>query len=270
MQEQPDKPFDSPRDGGIGVLLVISAILWPWMVRYVALNPFDSEGWRSGLLFGTVPTIAFTLVLTALLLRTRHWRAALWWVLLLPLTAIPGAIFGRSFEHLDLGFALNLAAAGAFGAAVALAVYGIVARGPHPSPGALIPVRRVIDLVCLFTVVVALSSYYVFGTLELEHRSYMRSRVSELILAASSAKTGLSEGMQTYGTWSADWMNAITITPRGLVAGASIGAEGRITVYGTAPTSFATITLTPSVTTDNKLVWSCTGTPAKYMPASCR
>ena len=49
----------------------------------------------------------------------------------------------------------------------------------------------------------------------------VRARVSELILAASSAKTGLSEGMQTTGSWSANWMSSITISSTGLIASAT-------------------------------------------------
>lgn len=91
-----------------------------------------------------------------------------------------------------------------------------------------------------------------------EPRRPVRSYVSELILATSSAKTALSEGMRSYGTWSPSWVSAITINAGGMV------------VSGTAPTSFSVVTMIPTVTTDNRLVWTCTGTPAKYMPASCR
>ena len=98
----------------------------------------------------------------------------------------------------------------------------------------------------------------------------VRARVSELILAASSAKTALSEGMQTTGSWSAVWMSSITISSTGMIANATISTAGQIIVSGTAPTSSSVVTMTPSTTTDNKLIWSCTGTPSKYMPASCR
>ena len=98
----------------------------------------------------------------------------------------------------------------------------------------------------------------------------VRARVSDLILAASSAKTALSEGMQTTGSWTAIWMSSITISATGMISGATIGSAGQIIVSGTAPTSSSVVTMTPSTTTDNKLIWSCTGTPSKYMPASCR
>ena len=98
----------------------------------------------------------------------------------------------------------------------------------------------------------------------------VRARVSELILAGSSAKTGLSEGIQTYGSWAASWTSAITISSTGMISTATVSTSGVITVTGTGPTSGSIVTMTPSITTDNKLVWSCTGTPAKYMPASCR
>ena len=98
----------------------------------------------------------------------------------------------------------------------------------------------------------------------------VRARVSELVLAAASAKTGLSEGMQTTGSWSQSWMSSITISSTGLIAGATISNSGQIIVSGTVTTSSSVVTLTPNTTTDNKLVWTCTGTPSKYMPASCR
>ena len=98
----------------------------------------------------------------------------------------------------------------------------------------------------------------------------VRARVSELILAASSAKTALSEGMQTTGSWSAVWMSSITISATGMITSATISTVGMIIVSGTAPTSGSIVTMTPQTTTDNKLIWSCTGTPSKYMPASCR
>ena len=98
----------------------------------------------------------------------------------------------------------------------------------------------------------------------------VRARVSELILAGSSAKTGLSEGIQTYGSWAASWTSAITISSTGMISTATVSSSGVITVTGTAPTSGSIVTMTPTITTDNKLTWSCTGTPAKYMPASCR
>ena len=98
----------------------------------------------------------------------------------------------------------------------------------------------------------------------------VRARVSELVLAASSAKTALSEGMQTTGSWAQSWMSSITISSTGLVASATVSTQGQIVVSGTAPTSSSIVTLTPNTTTDNKLVWTCTGTPSKYMPASCR
>ena len=50
----------------------------------------------------------------------------------------------------------------------------------------------------------------------------VRARVSELILAASSAKTALSEGMQTTGSWAQSWMSSITISSTGLIAGDAV------------------------------------------------
>jgi type IV pilus assembly protein PilA len=102
------------------------------------------------------------------------------------------------------------------------------------------------------------------------HTPPTRSYVSELFFAAASAKYALSEGFQEHHSWSPTWMSAITISPVGMVASATIGPTGQIIVHGAARTSFSTITMTPTHTADHKLLWSCTGQPQKYMPASCR
>ncbi len=85
----------------------------------------------------------------------------------------------------------------------------------------------------------------------------VKMKVSELYLATSSAKTALAEGRANVHSWSAEWMSSITISATGMVASATIGPTGQIIVYGTEATSRAVVTLTPTVTTDDKLVWSC-------------
>lgn len=131
-------------------------------------------------------------------------------------------------------------------------------------------VRKSISYLDTLLFILLIGSGLLYLAMPTTHTYGPRERVSELILAGSSAKTALSEGMQTYGSWSASWMSAITISATGLVLSASVSPTGVITVWGTAPTSGSVITMIPRTTTDNKLIWSCTGRPAKYMPASCR
>jgi type IV pilus assembly protein PilA len=140
-----------------------------------------------------------------------------------------------------------------------------------PDGEALRGLRKAAGLVEMLLIIVLLLTVAVYVTGLNQHEGYsVRSRVSELILAGSSAKTALSEGMQTYGSWSPEWMSSITISATGMISSAHIGPAGVITIYGTAPTSGSAVTMTPTITTDNKLVWFCTGSPARYMPASCR
>jgi type IV pilus assembly protein PilA len=102
----------------------------------------------------------------------------------------------------------------------------------------------------------------------------IRSKVSELILAASSARTAVTEKFQADQD-SANMGNGTTITPFGKIAGSTVDATGSITLTGvSAPTSIGTavtVRLTPTVNTAaGTLTWSCTGTPSRYMPGSCR
>ena len=102
----------------------------------------------------------------------------------------------------------------------------------------------------------------------------VRAKVSELILAASSAKTTLSEKFQTdpsnslFGT-------GVTINVIGKIATASVDTQGTIVVTGAAASTStgAAVTVTMTATANSvtgTMTWSCVGTPGKYLPASCR
>jgi len=103
----------------------------------------------------------------------------------------------------------------------------------------------------------------------------VRAKVSELILAASGARTGISEKFQTDPNTPASMGVGITIPVVGKIATADVADNGVIVVTGnTASTSTGqavSITMTPTPNTSTgTLTWSCSGTPAKYMPATCR
>ena len=105
----------------------------------------------------------------------------------------------------------------------------------------------------------------------------IRAKVSELVLAASSARTSITECFQSTGALT-NCGNGITIPVLGKVTAASVGAStGVVTVSGSsASTSVGaavTVTLTPTIagTAPNQtLTWVCTGTPVQYVPGSCR
>lgn len=103
----------------------------------------------------------------------------------------------------------------------------------------------------------------------------VRARASELLLAASGAKTSITEMCQLNNNCSvaAGPMSAIVdqLGAAGFIAGAVVGASGLININATATigTSALSVRLTPSWT-GTTAVWSCTGAPLKYMPASCR
>jgi len=104
----------------------------------------------------------------------------------------------------------------------------------------------------------------------------IRAKVSELMLAASSARTCVTEAAQSAGgTVPSSVSNDCSIATAGKVAGASVNASGVVTVWGvtgTAPSSVGanvTVMLTPTAA-GGSLTWTCSGTPIKYLPGSCR
>ena len=103
----------------------------------------------------------------------------------------------------------------------------------------------------------------------------VRAKASELILAASSARTAISEKFQVDPQNTASAGAGVTIPVVGKLSAATVGDGGTIVVNGsTVSTSTGqaiTITVTPSYSTlTGTITWSCVGSPAKYMPATCR
>jgi len=100
----------------------------------------------------------------------------------------------------------------------------------------------------------------------------VKAKVSELILAASSARTCVTEVSQSTGTLNA---SGCTVNAVGRVTGATVGTDGSITVTGsTASTSVGkavTVGLNPTwVSSAGTVTWVCSGTPVEVMPGSCR
>ena len=104
----------------------------------------------------------------------------------------------------------------------------------------------------------------------------IRARVSELILGASSARTAITEKYQADQD-AANMGNGTTVTPAGKISGATTTAAGVVTLTGAQNANgvlnvgtAVTVTLTPFTNAAGSLSWTCTGTPGRYMPASCR
>jgi len=102
----------------------------------------------------------------------------------------------------------------------------------------------------------------------------IRAKVSELMLAASGARTCVTEAAQSNGgTVPTGVSSSCSIAATGKVTGASVSSVGVVTVTGSSAASSVgadvTVTLTPTAT-GGTLTWVCTGTPVKYVPGSCR
>lgn len=99
----------------------------------------------------------------------------------------------------------------------------------------------------------------------------IRARVSEIVLAGSSARTCVTESSQIA---LAERGTGCSIGVGGRVSAATVTAgSGIINVGGTdaAIGTSVSLTLTPTwVASLGSVTWACTGGPARYMPSSCR
>ena len=100
----------------------------------------------------------------------------------------------------------------------------------------------------------------------------VRSRVSELILAASSAKTAIAERYQANNDASTAGSGVI-VPVTGKVTASDVTSDGVITVNGSTAASSVganvTVTIKPSYGSNGSVTWSCIGSPSRYMPSNC-
>ena len=104
-----------------------------------------------------------------------------------------------------------------------------------------------------------------------------KAKVSELMLAASGARTCITEAAQASGGTVPTTVGAdCSIAAAGRVATASVSTNGLVTITGTSGSASnnvgaaVTVYLTPTTTSGGSLTWACNGTPVKYVPSSCR
>ncbi len=101
----------------------------------------------------------------------------------------------------------------------------------------------------------------------------VRARTTELILAASSARTSVTEAAQQLNGLAGSG-GGVVIGIGGKIASSAVSPTGTIVITGDTVlmgTSGIDVTLTPSWnTTANTVMWSCEVAPIKYSPSSCR
>ena len=98
----------------------------------------------------------------------------------------------------------------------------------------------------------------------------VRARASELLLAASSARTAVTEMCQLNNSCTA--ITGVAINSTKFVADGTVAANGTVTVNANSTTLGTTgfsVTLTPSWT-GSTVNWTCNTSIAKYAPSSCR
>ena len=98
----------------------------------------------------------------------------------------------------------------------------------------------------------------------------IRARAAELILAASSARTSVTEGYQGAGTSTAQF-GTVRIGSSAFVDGGDVGSGGTIVVSAKQAigTSGFVVSMKPSWT-GQTVVWTCNTNLSKYAPSSCR
>ena len=102
----------------------------------------------------------------------------------------------------------------------------------------------------------------------------VRAKVTEVILAASGAKTGVAEAYATFSAMpSAGSFVAVNQSSKYVSAVSWDGTIVTATATGDTKIAGSTITLTPTVTSTSTgvLNWACGGSiDAKFRPASCK
>jgi type IV pilus assembly protein PilA len=101
----------------------------------------------------------------------------------------------------------------------------------------------------------------------------IRAKVSELILAASAARTTITEQAQNLNGLTNSGVG-ISIGVGGKISASTISNNGNVEIRGADAlmgTSGLIVSLNPSWnSTANTVIWSCEVTPTKFGPSTCR
>jgi type IV pilus assembly protein PilA len=99
-----------------------------------------------------------------------------------------------------------------------------------------------------------------------------RAKMSEVVLAASSARTCISEIVQSVSKGASMQACQDAFSPTKYAATLAITATTDvITVTAQNMPASGSVVLTPTFSGDNSITeWKCTGTPLKWMPGSCK
>ena len=100
-----------------------------------------------------------------------------------------------------------------------------------------------------------------------------RAKASEVVLAASGARTCVSELVQTVGLSGLSAACGTGFTATKYAKALSVGdTTGVISVSGAiaATTTDLSVTLTPTIVSSQITTWTCAGTPTKWLPGSCK
>ena len=114
------------------------------------------------------------------------------------------------------------------------------------------------------------------------YRDYVtRSKVTELLTAASACKTSVTEYYQSQSQWPQDQTaSGCSDQSTKYVQSLTVGKNGEITVTAKVgpdaldPDAVGDVQLAPTVTPTGQIDWTCKGAgttiKAKYLPAACR
>jgi type IV pilus assembly protein PilA len=99
-----------------------------------------------------------------------------------------------------------------------------------------------------------------------------RAKASEIVLAASSARTCVTEIVQSKGFGPSLVTCGSDFVDTQYASGLAVDSAGIITVEGTGEfDETVKVTLEPSGTSKYNIEgWKCTGEPTKWMPGTCR
>jgi len=96
-----------------------------------------------------------------------------------------------------------------------------------------------------------------------------KARVSEVVLAASSARTCVTEVVAGGGTDFAS-CSPSPFEATQYVSGLTVSGSGVITATGTNVGEPVSVTLSPNIGIGTVTAWKCSGNPPRLMPGSCR